>query len=499
LKIEKIEVSNFKFHSHLEFEIKKNNCLIYGENGTGKSSIFEALYSVFKIYYRNQNFDFIKFKKNNSEANQEIKVTFDNAKELKIPNLSYDLSENISKTRKTIYFVNQELLNIIMHDEENFHQVINKNLSKYFDNLKNILIKYNNINDLVNAQNVTEQSENKLQIDAEYKRILNQVEIRTNDIIKNHFKENFDVKLIFYNGEINNDIKFNNPLITLKINEENNLKLNFNEAKLKLTSIAIFFAFIKIEEDETNNFKLLVLDDFLTSLDMANRHYIMEYIFKEFENYQKIILTHNLQFNNLILNYINYRKCNNKWDVKNIYITKDTHGVEKASIYDKTNDYIKKAEEELINNNLATAGNLLRKEFERLVHELEKIYQIGRREESSVILDLILNNKPVFNLPHSLLAKIEANLPSIQGLIHNYDGNKEAVTTSITAIYNDIVSAKGIHYEVKLSELLKNLTFYKTILMNKGSHNNPEDETYHKEYENALEIVKELKEYIEGL
>jgi DNA repair exonuclease SbcCD ATPase subunit len=50
MKIKKIIIENFKFHHHLEFEIRNNNnCLIYGENGSGKSSIYEALYSNF--YY----------------------------------------------------------------------------------------------------------------------------------------------------------------------------------------------------------------------------------------------------------------------------------------------------------------------------------------------------------------------------------------------------------------------------------------------------------------
>jgi len=61
-----------------------------------------------------------------------------------------------------------------------------------------------------------------------------------------------------------------------------------------------------------NNLKLLVLDDFLTSLDMANRKIIAKYILDNFEDYQIIILTHNLQFNNLIKRLLD----NDKWDTK---------------------------------------------------------------------------------------------------------------------------------------------------------------------------------------
>ena len=44
MQITKLEIKNFKFHKELEFDIK-GNLLIYGENGAGKSSIFEALKS----------------------------------------------------------------------------------------------------------------------------------------------------------------------------------------------------------------------------------------------------------------------------------------------------------------------------------------------------------------------------------------------------------------------------------------------------------------------
>lgn len=498
MKIEKVELNNFKFHSSLEFEIRKQNCLIYGENGTGKSSIYEALYSVFKIYFRNQDFNFEKFKKNDSSDEQEVKVTVDNA-ELKIPNENYSLPDDISlENSKTMYFANHDLLNIIINDVKDFNQIVNQDLIKYFSTMKNIHNKYKAINELVNSGNTVDQTESKLVVDVEYKQILNQVELGANDIINNHFKENFNIAFKFHSGELNNEVKFEDPTIILEINSKDNLKLNFNEAKLKLTSIAIFFTLIKIEEDEDNNLKLLVLDDFLTSLDMANRHYIIEYIFKEFESYQKIILTHNLQFNNLIIDYLKNHE-DEAWDVKNIYLTKDNHGSEKANIYDSCSDYIQNAEEELGNHNLPIAGNLLRKEFERLMHELEKFYQIGKREEVNKILELILNQKPVFKQPHKLLRKIEGKINHSKNLIMDYDGNKNQIIDIINRISEDIENSKGIHCEIKLGELLRDITFYKTILMNRGSHDNLGSETYQKEYENALEIIKELKSYIEDL
>lgn len=73
-------------------------------------------------------------------------------------------------------------------------------------------------------------------------------------------------------SSIDIDRKFHPPLINFKImniDDRGDFKNHFNEAKLKLISIAVYFALIKKYQSQ-NELKLLVLDDFLTSLDMAN-------------------------------------------------------------------------------------------------------------------------------------------------------------------------------------------------------------------------------------
>ncbi|RTZ49518.1 hypothetical protein EJ377_02990 [Chryseobacterium arthrosphaerae] len=50
-KIKEITLSNFKFfHGEKTIDIDRKNVLIYGENGSGKSSIYWALYTFFKVF-----------------------------------------------------------------------------------------------------------------------------------------------------------------------------------------------------------------------------------------------------------------------------------------------------------------------------------------------------------------------------------------------------------------------------------------------------------------
>ena len=101
MQIKEIKLKNFKFHQNLEFEISKQNCLLYGENGTGKSSIYEALYSIFNIYFRNKNFSFHKFKNNNTLEDLNAKVILDDETELIIPHETYELVNNITLNNLT--------------------------------------------------------------------------------------------------------------------------------------------------------------------------------------------------------------------------------------------------------------------------------------------------------------------------------------------------------------------------------------------------------------
>jgi len=438
MKIKKVSLKNFKFHQDLEFEITKQNCLIYGENGTGKSSIYEALYSVFKVYFRNKNFNFNKFKKNDSTNNLSAKVILDNHNELIIPNENYNLPNGIAlENKKTIYFSNQILLESFF-GHENFYLIIENKLSLYFNNLHNLYQKQ-------------EEIKNREQF-KELELFLEKVSKEANQIIKNDFEESFEINFeyIFQDRDLENDI-YIKPIIKLQINNQDNLKLNFNEAKLKLASIAIFFALIKLEEDKSNSLKLLVLDDFLTSLDMANRHYIIEYIFNEFSEYQKIILTHNLQFYNLILNLLKSRNEIDTWDNKSIFIRK-IEMQEEAIIYNKEINYIQKARDNMSKNRLDEAGIYLRKEFERVVEELRQINEIGAKEKVSKIVNQLLK-------------------------------------------LND---TEDINIQ-KMQEILKKTKFYQDTILHSTAHNDISIEKYTKELNGAIVILEQLNKHLKSL
>lgn len=500
MKIKKIELRNFKFHEKLDIEINKKNYLLYGENGTGKSSIYWGIYSLFTTYFRNSAFDFEKFKKHLSSEDINLNIIIEDNISLKIPNTSYSLPSSININNKnTIYFANHNFLDSFINSSSDFYKLIKEELGNHFSKLYNFSFKLEDINVNINETNYSEQNELRKSNIEDFVRYLNKLKLRCNDIITNYFHEDFLIEFNCDWGTSNalDDYKFSAPKINIIINNLNNLKYNFNEAKLKLASIAIFFALIKIEEEPQNSLKLLVLDDFLSSLDMANRHYIIEYIFTEYERYQIIILSHNLQFYNLIIDWINTKNKSKLWTIENIYLrTKENKN--ESVIYTNSSNYLTEAKNKLDTNELAICGNLIRKEFEKDIHELEKILNLGIKQDTDKILQLIINNKPTYLAQNKLLEEIKKIISHCKDLSSDYDNKKVQLTSKINEVHDKLENSCNQDNGF-LNSILNNLVFYRKILLNKSSHDNPDAEIYQKEYRHCISLLEELDLFLKEL
>jgi len=117
-----------------------------------------------------------------------------------------------------------------------------------------------------------------------------------------------------------------------------------NEAKLTQLALSVRFAASLVNLHESD-LKLLVLDDLLVSLDMSNRMKVVEIVLSEqFEDYQKIVLTHDLglfnEFRRLIANDIdNWCICTLKGNAKDGIIAEASKTpLEKARQYIKGHD-----------------------------------------------------------------------------------------------------------------------------------------------------------------
>jgi len=529
MKINKIAIKNFKFHHNLEFDIKTKNCLIYGENGTGKSSIYEALYANFyyfkdttivnnqisirdKFLHRDYMSDGLKvdisfdddsiLNRNDETLNNEdiLKDDFSG-----FPQGSGILSGSVGDA--CVYFANEKTLSNIV--EGNFFDVLNNNLFIHFTELKTFNIIYDNLKtELHHLSQDTELSDTEIinkrvHADETCEFKLNHF-IPTENInnVLKKLKCDFEIKFSFKNSEIDNDThQFSNPIISIKIkdiDDRGDFKNHFNEAKLKLISIAIYFALAK-KYETVNSLKILVLDDFLTSLDMANRKIIAQYILDNFNDYQIIILTHNLQFNNLIQRLLDTEK----WDTKILFTIKDEDDKLKSIVKDKNDDYIDEAKIFIHTEayDLRIAGNLLRKAFESIINEFEQLLELGKVETLQKIIEALKNDdKYFYNKPHEVLEHLIRDFENMfENELQPDNAKIRQIKSKINQIKNNKITFTKKDEEDQEYNIIKKTEFYKNILLNPSSHYDSENEVYKSECENAIILLEELNIILETL
>lgn len=612
IKIKNIKIENYRFfkeEQEFDFTSKDNipqNILLYGENGSGKTSLYNALKDFF-FYYKNQSESKTKIKENKNifcepTDKPKIEITFENDTNIKFSETGFeneDLKEKIEEISKSklfltyqdIYNLNnifrknvsyedfKEIMIILFFDKldkefEDFEKSLilleksifeNKNklfddfeyikklifgfkensyksdlnnieknedssiydkvfylsdtyISKFetmktllekflnicsnnkildistyeiiekFDDIKENILKYTLENDRYKTE---EHSLGIIIVDKEelediqvLDRFLEQIEescsLANNyiecevkaDLINKFIYDEFNSKLNKINNilsflEINIELKrvkkrpyikfdfnfiFNKSIrnidfdITLSDVELKNHWSNLNEAKLSALNLAIYFSSVLGKKPYI---PILVLDDLLISLDMSNRDKILSLLLDRSEDnkffnddYQMFIFTHDRAFFELAKYRFDIR-ASGKWKYFEMYENTSERFLKPLLIPYKDN--LQKAEAYFKISNYPTAGNYLRKTSEEIMKYL--LSDIFKPSDKDGLDSLIKNLKT------------------------KYDEFKITIPESIS----------------KLEELTKRI-------FNPASHNDLINPLYKKEIDDAIQVVKELKD-----
>jgi len=314
-----------------------------------------------------------------------------------------------------------------------------------------------------------------------------EIENNVNNQLKNFKEDNIEISI---DNEDDFSIKIKDSIRGLDYKD--NLSKYFNEAKLNLIVLLLLFESILLSVDD-NKKNILVMDDFITSLDMANRTFLIQYIFDKFDSYQKIILTHNVYFYNLIMYISNdIFRNNNKWLFGNIYEINNIH-----KLYFKGELTVNKIKKRYSSNSPDTEsiGNDIRKRFEQLLHEISKLFMIGAVEDNKKIIENIENNKAIYwkkgetrrdknKTATNLIYDIEEILES--------DQLKEDIQSKIEEYKIDDLS--------NIKTIIRELKLYQKVTMHPLSHSS--DGLYsftQKEIEKSLLLLEKLEGAIKGL
>lgn len=384
--ITQIEIDGFKaFPKNFKLDLGTGkNLLLYGENGSGKSSLYYALHvllqSVFKDdkgakYFKPGDTNGAEFVINNehlinifrfNEAKDNtytpyVCITFDDGKIWRLDNggLSSENGGNESEIRmlnKNSAFINHsyisrfhaarnseeiDLWNVFYKDILPFHVPVGTEqfLADLYDeivsecnsspkprtsrsSLKNKIVDFNSYLELL-VGNINKRASS---IYNDYFRSVGEHELTIKiayykkDAPENINKDNYQ---LYYGRDITGLLELNTPKIGIEVKENGELifKPQSHFNEAKLTAIALAVRFAAMTTTVITPGSFLALDDMLISLDMSNRMKVIDYIFKEvLPKYKLYIFTHDRLLFTSFKKKINADKLQEDWLCGGVYM-----------------------------------------------------------------------------------------------------------------------------------------------------------------------------------
>ena len=390
MRITKIEIKNFRaFPRTYQINLTKTgkNLLVYGENGSGKTSLYLAL----KYILESGGDDSTEFKRYQNifvPDDGYIKLCLradENSKED-----TYEWSQTVTEETKTQLILDASKAKGFLDYKALLHTHYlhyKDDTVDVFDLLINTLLK-NVINDLTDpprsfaeqwedilefpsAEQVRTQETEDLegQIDIFNIGLANQlVELQTkaSEILRKFGYEDTFVALDFgfqgieYNRE-DTTLNYQEILLKVKFFDEGITSHHrfLNEAKLSAIALSIFFAGFQLQPP--SDLKILALDDALIGLDMSNRLPILDILHDYFSDYQIFLTTYDKAWYEIV----KQRTDQKDWKYAEFYFG-ETDEYE-IPVYVEDKAYLEKAREYLDANDYKACAVYVRTAFEAAI------------------------------------------------------------------------------------------------------------------------------------
>lgn len=547
-------------------ELEGKNVLVYGSNGSGKSSIFWALYTLLQSSIK-EDADIQKYFKDFEESDtgthQTLKNVFVDPAEdayIKITTLdtetgheqvhtiSHDTINTNEDTDTLIQelnlasdFINYKLLHNFYrgsHKQEvNLWPVFERDIFPFLTEgtqnwLSDIIMPLTRDVPRTPAGRVVSQNkranyESQLDdLNIRISQLLFEMETNANAFLKDHFFEGRDfirIRLSFQKKFRFDDIRHrmwersaDHRKEQLKIGLQAELfeagrwitirriQSFLNEAQLTRIAIAIRIGALRTRVQSTQ-YKILVLDDMLISLDMSNRMDVVRIILNKegkasleyFDDFQKIILTHDKAFFNLIQRntddedwvYYKFTKDQDKNEAPRI--KEDESHLQRAIKYfeedefDNCGNELRREAEKVLTQFLDPEMKNLDKEFTSLTEKINIAYKTILANEFKSFKDLYRTS-----LDPAIIEKLNTDFENDDTLSQEEKGRLRALRNKIVS---NILKVKK-NETVKL-DLLNQSKEILDRVMNPASHagDNP---LYRSELKDAIELMTNLRDHL---
>jgi len=554
--IHTINVKNFKAFKDLQpFAINGKHMLVYGENGSGKSSLYFSIYTLLQATTRtteqtSKYFDINSpenllniHNSDTEEAYIQLSLT-DNPDSLyKLSKMGLDFSDDTLKDLNLASdFISHRLLinfyNFRNSKEINLFQIFERDIWPFTTPTGKTELFANTIKSLTEEVKALEKKDltafnRKLEVlNTNIQTQINNINEKATDFFTTHFCGNEEIYkiILVYTRPYKvvgrpKDYTLRYPHIKLSLQRKmpdgsfKNIERPqsyLNEAKL--TAIGLTIRFVILMERPVNPaIKILALDDLLISLDMQHRMQVIDIIFNVFKSdYQIILLTHDYGF----YREIKRRTYNEteEWQYLEFFESEsENHPIVKAGKTD-----LEMARDYLNNNDLEACAVQLRKATEAVLKNfLEKKMEVCFEKNSFVTLGQYIheakniidkNNYSKFRsiVEGSSDLKDKFNILLTQDGINPYDPSISSMPDKKKGEL--IAKLKGVEFslfkelfdflkfnqtkEIQMSKILDEIENIKNRVLNQGAHVS-DAPLYEQELLDAMDKIKILHELLE--
>lgn len=493
-RIVKLSIDNYKAYIESRSLEMPNgeNVLIYGENGSGKSSLYKALRYFLSSSVGKGTYELNKY---SGRSNGTISVVYmdDDPTNVSVQantNVTYNIStdstitNNINPQIALSYRVSgfldyTQLLRVYLIDSSR-PDLFDLVLDLIGDHIPikqgiNIPIK----EDFNEALDELRQAYHRT--DYVYERAMERINNWTTmfPVVMDELNDHVSHMMTSYFPEMNLQIQLSVPPVNIidesRIQDayiDGHVYLNvihygqtivdynntLNEARLSAIAICLYLASLKIKATMVES-KILYLDDVFLGLDLGNRKPILDIVLHEFMDYQIFISTYDRSW------YVQAKEIlsdKGRWKFCELYegTTKDSHGntiaspivINSDSFFDKACSFLNDNE----HPDYPAAANYLRKAYEELLQK--KFYEPALRDDQykliptfklTKLVDVCRNFTCMLQNYHYSQESIIANLDELKGILrpllhplsHYVPGVPIYKTELITAIrlYDNII------------------------------------------------------------
>ena len=423
-KISKIELENSRaYYDRLTFSLEKGeNLLLYGENGSGKTSLYKSLRDFIQSFYAPVNFVPNRYKAAGELGEVVLGIGDYDENDHSIRNVvEYHLASGVDNTQVadtafmkslalTRGFLNyKDLLKVYLYEEKNpnlFNFFVEQLLANYIPvgqgrrtEIKEEWKRINNLLFNVHDRRTRDHRRGLRQL-ADFEQLLRSVLDTLFEEVNRYLALYFgtfqlsiayDLKpmTFFYHSwkwqwEIIKDLRLKIELGNAPVDDYTE---GLNEARLSAVAICLYLAMLHFHPGQ--DLRLMFLDDIFIGIDSANRWPIMEILDKEFSDFQIIIATYDRSWYCMAQNYLLTHSAE-RWKFVNLFtMPQDVNGrklnlpvkVSGVSSFEKAKGYLHGGRQV----DLPAAANYFRKALEELINEKKLPKELFLSDDYTVI------------------------------------------------------------------------------------------------------------------